>query len=196
MHVSALQNKHYYSYKLQILQYNIYAIFTVQEICIAILFETPYRRFIQYAVAHGIQIHNATDTKKTSLRDNTILRYLQQYTQSPACPIPEEIYTSVAMCNATDFQKSVWSTLLHTTPCGSVTTYKTIAQALGKGCACRAVGNAVGKNPFSIVVPCHRVVLQRHYNSKNRKATGVKNYSAGIFIKQALLYHEKGLLKL
>jgi len=57
----------------------------------------------------------------------------------------------------TDFEVKVWETLLKI-PVGRATTYSSVAQHIGKPRASRAVGAAVGKNPISFVVPCHRVV--------------------------------------
>jgi len=57
----------------------------------------------------------------------------------------------------TDFQKKVWSALL-TIPYGETRSYKQIAQQLGHEKAVRAVGAANGKNPISIIAPCHRVI--------------------------------------
>lgn len=57
----------------------------------------------------------------------------------------------------TAFQRRVWSYLL-TIPPGETRTYGQVAQALGKPKGARAVGGAVGSNPISIVIPCHRVV--------------------------------------
>ncbi|WP_151837617.1 methylated-DNA--[protein]-cysteine S-methyltransferase [Acinetobacter ursingii] len=57
----------------------------------------------------------------------------------------------------TDFQKKVWSALL-TIPYGEIRSYKQIAQQLGNEKAVRAVGAANGKNPISIIAPCHRVI--------------------------------------
>ncbi len=57
----------------------------------------------------------------------------------------------------TDFQKSVWHALL-TIPFGETRTYAEIAQQIGKPTAMRAVGAANGRNPISIVAPCHRVI--------------------------------------
>lgn len=57
----------------------------------------------------------------------------------------------------TDFQKKVWSALL-TIPYGETRSYKQIAQQLGNEKAVRAVGAANGKNPISIIAPCHRVI--------------------------------------
>ncbi len=57
----------------------------------------------------------------------------------------------------TPFQKQVWNALL-TIPFGETRSYQQIAMQLGNPKACRAVGAANGKNPISIVAPCHRVV--------------------------------------
>jgi methylated-DNA-[protein]-cysteine S-methyltransferase len=57
----------------------------------------------------------------------------------------------------TAFQKSVWSALLNI-PFGETRTYKDIAESIGNVKAVRAVGAANGKNPISIIAPCHRVI--------------------------------------
>ena len=57
----------------------------------------------------------------------------------------------------TDFQKSVWGALL-TIPFGETRSYAAIAAQIGRPGACRAVGAANGKNPISIIAPCHRVI--------------------------------------
>jgi methylated-DNA-[protein]-cysteine S-methyltransferase len=57
----------------------------------------------------------------------------------------------------TDFQRAVWNALL-TIPFGETRTYEQIAKQIGKPTAMRAVGAANGRNPISIVVPCHRVI--------------------------------------
>ena len=57
----------------------------------------------------------------------------------------------------TDFQKKVWQALL-TIPFGETRSYKQIAEQIGNVKAVRAVGAANGKNPISIIAPCHRVV--------------------------------------
>lgn len=57
----------------------------------------------------------------------------------------------------TDFQKKVY-TVVAKIPKGNTMTYQEVAVAVGKPRACRAVGNALNKNPFAPRVPCHRVV--------------------------------------
>jgi len=77
----------------------------------------------------------------------------------------------------TPFQEAVWQCLLEIA-CGATTSYGRIAQALGRPAASRAVGAAIGRNPVSILVPCHRVI------GENRTLTG---YAGGIPRKEALL---------
>jgi AraC family transcriptional regulator, regulatory protein of adaptative response / methylated-DNA-[protein]-cysteine methyltransferase len=82
----------------------------------------------------------------------------------------------------TDFEVRVWQTLV-TIPMGKAATYSGIARHLGKPNAARAVGAAVGKNPISFVVPCHRVL------GKSGDLTG---YHWGITRKRAMLGWEFG----
>jgi AraC family transcriptional regulator of adaptative response/methylated-DNA-[protein]-cysteine methyltransferase len=82
----------------------------------------------------------------------------------------------------TDFEVRVWETLMRI-PMGRATTYSTIAGAIGAPKAVRAVGAAVGKNPISFVVPCHRVL------GKSGALTG---YHWGITRKHAMLGWEAG----
>ncbi|MDQ4135966.1 MAG: methylated-DNA--[protein]-cysteine S-methyltransferase [Pseudomonadota bacterium] len=84
----------------------------------------------------------------------------------------------------TDFEVRVWQTLLRI-PLGRATTYSDIATRIGKPSACRAVGAAVGKNPVSFVVPCHRVL------GRSGALTG---YHWGLTRKQAILGWEAGAL--
>ena len=82
----------------------------------------------------------------------------------------------------TDFEVRVWETLLRV-PMGRATTYSDIANHIGKPKAPRAVGAAVGKNPISFVVPCHRVI------GKSGELTG---YHWGLTRKRAMLGWEAG----
>jgi len=84
----------------------------------------------------------------------------------------------------TDFQKRVWHQLLKI-PFGETRSYKDIASAIGLPKASRAVGAANGKNPISIIVPCHRVI------GSNGKLTG---YAGGLKTKRYLLELEASIL--
>lgn len=88
------------------------------------------------------------------------------------------------MLEGTEFQKRVW-TELQKIPYGETRSYKQIAAALKDPNACRAVGTANGKNPISIIVPCHRVI------NEGGKLGG---YAGGLDIKERLLRLEKFLL--
>lgn len=77
----------------------------------------------------------------------------------------------------TPFQQSVWHALT-TIPYGETWSYAQLADAIGNPKAVRAVGLANGKNPVSVIVPCHRVI------GKNGKLTG---YAGGVERKQRLL---------
>ena len=85
-----------------------------------------------------------------------------------------------------EFKQSVWKILCEI-PYGETTTYGEIAEKVAKQkglerMSAQAVGGAVGHNPISIIIPCHRVV------GKNGKLTG---YAGGLKIKQYLLQLEK-----
>lgn len=82
----------------------------------------------------------------------------------------------------TDFEVRVWQTLL-AIPMGRAATYSDVASRIGKPKAARAVGAAVGRNPVSFVVPCHRVI------GRSGALTG---YHWGLTRKQAILGWERG----
>jgi methylated-DNA-[protein]-cysteine S-methyltransferase len=64
---------------------------------------------------------------------------------------------SLDLSQATSFQRSVWLAALRI-PYGETRSYSWIAGSIGSPQSCRAVGNALGKNPLPIIVPCHRVI--------------------------------------
>jgi methylated-DNA-[protein]-cysteine S-methyltransferase len=84
----------------------------------------------------------------------------------------------------TPFQQAVWQQLIQI-PFGETRSYQEIAIAIGNPKAVRAVGAANGKNPISVIVPCHRVI------GASGKLTG---YAGGIDRKQKLLQIEKILI--
>lgn len=83
----------------------------------------------------------------------------------------------------TAFQQSVWQALLRI-PRGTTTSYGALGLGLGKPAAVRAVGAAVGRNPISVIVPCHRVI------GSDGSLTG---YGGGLPRKKWLLAHENRL---
>jgi len=87
------------------------------------------------------------------------------------------------LSHGTAFQQSVWQALLAIAP-GDTTSYGQISQRIGHPAAVRAVGAAVGRNPVSIIVPCHRVM------GADGSLTG---YAGGLERKTALLTLEGAL---
>ncbi len=89
--------------------------------------------------------------------------------------------------SGTDFQKAVWQ-VLSTIGYGELLSYADVAQKIGNPKACRAVGGAIGSNPVSIIIPCHRVI------GSNARLTG---FGGGLPAKQRLLetegHHVKNL---
>jgi len=83
----------------------------------------------------------------------------------------------------TPFQQAVWRTLLDI-PAGHTSTYASVAARAGSPRAVRAAGAAIGRNPLSIIVPCHRVL------GRDGSLTG---YAGGLQRKQALLRLEGAL---
>jgi methylated-DNA-[protein]-cysteine S-methyltransferase len=80
----------------------------------------------------------------------------------------------------TPFQRRVWRALCEI-PCGATISYGEIARRIGAPSSVRAVGAAVGRNPLSLIVPCHRVV------GSDGSLTG---YAGGLTRKRWLLEHE------
>lgn len=95
-----------------------------------------------------------------------------QKAQVPAIVKPE----------GTDFQKSVWRAISNIPP-GQTQTYGELAEAIQRPRAVRAVGTACGKNPISLLIPCHRVVASNG---------GLGGFSSGLAWKKLLLQIERG----
>lgn len=131
---------------------------------------------------------------------STIMNRLQKYTQASVVKSTSKVIEAASdwldayfegskeppdfdlLFLGTDFQKRVWQLLLEI-PYGETITYGELAQEAGTPKAARAVGVAVGDNPFSIIVPCHRVI------GKDKSLTG---YGGGFDVKKYLLAHELG----
>lgn len=93
---------------------------------------------------------------------------------------PQRLDVPLDLSAGTDFQQAVWRELL-TLGHGQLGSYGAIARAIGRPRAVRAVGAAVGRNPVSILVPCHRVL------GSTGQLTG---YAGGLWRKQTLLQLE------
>jgi methylated-DNA-[protein]-cysteine S-methyltransferase len=94
--------------------------------------------------------------------------------QLPGFDLPLDLSAGTA------FQQSVWRALC-AIPAGQTCSYQALAAQLGKPKAARAVGAAVGRNPVSVIVPCHRVL---------GSAGALTGYAGGLWRKKALLQIE------
>jgi methylated-DNA-[protein]-cysteine S-methyltransferase len=103
--------------------------------------------------------------------------WLDSYFHGAAMDVPLPEYR----CEGTAFQRTVWEEL-RMIRFGATRVYGEIAAAIGHPKAVRAVGAAIGRNPISIMIPCHRVI----------GATGaLTGYSGGLDRKRLLLAHER-----
>ena len=118
--------------------------------------------------AHIVEDHDGTR--------RLVARIYDPARWSRSSPLP-------VLVKGTNFQIKVWEALLKI-PVGTVVTYEDVALCIGFPKAVRAVGNAVGKNPVSFVIPCHRVV---------RKTAEFGNYGGGPARKKAMLGWEAAI---
>jgi AraC family transcriptional regulator of adaptative response/methylated-DNA-[protein]-cysteine methyltransferase len=114
--------------------------------------------------------------KATFIEDPTALRPLAEQ----AFPKEGEEASAKLFLIGAPFQIKVWEALL-TIPTGHVTTYSDIARVIGHPKAVRAVGTAVGRNPISWLIPCHRAL---------RKSGGLGGYHWGLPVKRTMLAWE------
>lgn len=92
----------------------------------------------------------------------------------------EEFTQKTAFIKGTEFDRKVWLALKEV-PYGETKTYRWLAEKIGKPSACRAVGQALSRNPIPIVFPCHRII---------ESDGSIGGYSSGIDIKRRLLEFE------
>lgn len=99
---------------------------------------------------HGPVVH--PHWQRDDARFREVRRQLEAY-------FAGELYTFDLPLNpsGTPFQRAVWAAL-KTIPYGEVRSYRDVAEQIGRPTAARAVGSANGRNPISIIVPCHRVI--------------------------------------
>ena len=133
------------------------------------------------------QVNDAEDNYDSEIKDDLpifeqVETWLERYFSGEETPI-----TIPLQPKGTIFQEEVWK-ILQEIPYGETMTYGDIAQRIAKekGVAtysAQAVGQAVGKNPISILIPCHRVL------GRNGALTG---YAGGVYRKEQLLHLERG----
>jgi AraC family transcriptional regulator, regulatory protein of adaptative response / methylated-DNA-[protein]-cysteine methyltransferase len=150
-------------------------------------FDSPFGEALVMGTSRGICGMAFADEmgRDTTFQDMARRWPAAQFTQSPETlrPFVEGAFggteTRLLMIGA-PFQQKVWEALVQI-PSGMVTTYGEIAQAIGSPKAVRAVGTAVGKNPISWLIPCHRAI---------RKSGGLGGYHWGLPVKRAMLAYE------
>lgn len=130
--------------------------------------------------SHILSVRFVNQVNQACIKSNRLTQvaidYLSSYFEhKPVCPDID-----LFLLEGTEFQKKVWLRLLNI-PYGKTISYKELALQTGAPKAVRAVGTAVGKNPFCILLPCHRVL----------PATGkTGQYAYGSHIKSFLLDFE------
>ncbi|MGB0498814.1 MAG: methylated-DNA--[protein]-cysteine S-methyltransferase [Rubricella sp.] len=151
------------------------------------VFETPFGEAIAMGTDRGLcGLAFTAETGREAAFDDLKARWPEAHFVDGAAALEHWIAaalggreTPVVMLGA-PFQIKVWEALLRI-PSGHVTTYGDIATAIGAPKAVRAVGTAVGRNPVSWLIPCHRAI---------RKSGGLGGYHWGLPVKRAMLAWE------
>lgn len=124
----------------------------------------------------GIYSLDFTDEDKPKSSKNKLLLWLKSELDEYFALKRQEFTVPLAPAG-TPFQMSVWHTL-QKIPYGETVSYAAEAQMLGRPSAVRAVASANGRNPISILIPCHRVIAS---------GGGIGGYSGGVWRKEFLL---------
>lgn len=158
-------------------------------------FESPFGPALVMGTDKGIcGIGFAAETTAEHTMEDLVSRWpLADYVEDPmrlrpwvqaAFGLQEEGEVPLFLIGA-PFQIKVWEALMRI-PSGHVTSYSEIAQSIGHPKAVRAVGTAVGRNPISYLIPCHRAL---------RKSGGLGGYHWGIPVKRQILAWEAARLE-
>ena len=151
-------------------------------------FDTPFGEAIAMATERGLcGLAFTAETGEAAAIEDLKSRWpAASYSERPNAVHPflatalGEGDTSKLILIGAPFQIKVWEALLRV-PSGHVTTYSEIARVIGAPKAVRAVGTAVGRNPISWLIPCHRAL---------RKSGGLGGYHWGLPVKRAMLAYE------
>lgn len=111
-----------------------------------------------------------------------INRFFSAYFEKRPVPVPWDLLN---FSGFTPLERLVWEKTADI-PFGYTAAYSDIAMAIGRPMASRFTGSALGKNPFPIMIPCHRVI---------RKGGGLGGFGSGIDMKRKLLSFEGALLQ-
>lgn len=150
-------------------------------------FQSPLGRIILAGTDQALvgvffdnQAHLPTLTDWPVVKNHPILQQAQAELTAYFAGQRHTFDVPLDLSSGTPFQQAVWTALL-AIPCGATRSYGAISRQIGNPAAVRAVGGAVGRNPVSIIVPCHRVV------GVQGALTG---YAGGLPRKTALLHLE------
>lgn len=154
--------------------------------------ETPFGDGLIMWTERGIcgLAFTAETGRETALSDMQSRWPLATYQAADATPMMTGVFAAnprklrLSLIGA-PFQVKVWEALL-AIPSGHVTTYSEIAGRIGNPKAVRAVGTAVGRNPVSWLIPCHRAL---------RKSGGLGGYHWGLPVKRAMIAFESARLE-
>ena len=128
----------------------------------------------------GIDFKKPADIQKKGIAPHLITNELKEYFEHGKDTFAIEI----VLIRGTEFDHRVWLTLKEI-PFGETRTYKWLAEKIGKPNASRAVGQALGRNPIPILLPCHRII---------ESDGSLGGFSGGVDIKRRLLdieYYKK-----
>ncbi|MEZ4751635.1 MAG: methylated-DNA--[protein]-cysteine S-methyltransferase [Bdellovibrionota bacterium] len=141
------------------------------------ILQTPIGKISVYASEEGLSEIRFQNHKKQALTELHVdaLAQLEEYFEGR-----RQAFELPLSLTGTDFQVRVWDSL-RLLGFGETTNYGSIAHSVGSPRASRAVGNAVGRNPLPIVIPCHRVI---------HSGGGLGGFSGGLSKKKWLLNHE------
>lgn len=136
-------------------------------------------RSVQFTAQHAAQ--KKTHSKPSSPVLEQAVQQLEQYFSGR-----RQRFELPYVCSGTEFQEKVWRAIAAIS-FGSQRTYGDVAADLGNVNLARAVGQAAGRNPLLIVIPCHRLV---------GSGGQLGGFAAGIGLKKTLLEHERGIDRL
>lgn len=155
--------------------------------------DSPHGHLYLASTAHGLagmwftDQRHLPDLANWQRLENTAQRDILKTTQDQLAAYfagqLQQFDVPLDLSAGTAFQQSVWRALL-AIPFGTTTSYGALSSGIGKPLAVRAVGTAIGRNPISIIVPCHRVV------GADGSLTG---YAGGLHRKEAFLRLEHAL---
>jgi AraC family transcriptional regulator, regulatory protein of adaptative response / methylated-DNA-[protein]-cysteine methyltransferase len=143
---------------------------------------SPFGEALLIATDRGLAGLAFVDEDKGQTRQDALVDMMQRWPKARYVEAPQKTAPVRLVMIGTDFDVRVWETLLKI-PMGRAVSYTDIARHIGAPSASRAVGSAVGRNPISFVVPCHRVL---------RGDGNLGGYHWGLTRKRALIGWETG----